>query len=79
MNYCLGPLPPTFTLWSIESYSTGQALPLGGGRCEKIGIYPLTLSSPARGEGKHIEIKKEIPSPLRGEGRVGVMRLGISM
>jgi hypothetical protein len=29
--------PPTFTLWSNLPYSTGQALPLEGGRCEKIG------------------------------------------
>jgi hypothetical protein len=36
-----------------------------GGRCEKFGIFPLTLPSPARGEGEHIKIKK-IPSPLMG-------------
>jgi hypothetical protein len=46
------------------------------GRCEKIEIFPLTLPSPSRGEGKHIEIQKEISSPLRGEGWVGV-RFGI--
>jgi len=40
----------------------------GGRRCQKFGIYPLTLPSPARGEGKH---KKEIPSPLIGEGEGG--------
>jgi branched-subunit amino acid ABC-type transport system permease component len=27
------------------------------GRCEKIRIFPLTLPSPARGEGKYIEIR----------------------
>ena len=27
---------------------------------------------PARGEGKHIEIQEEIPSPSRGRARVGV-------
>jgi hypothetical protein len=32
---------------------------------------PLTLPSPARGEGEHYEIEKEIPSPLRGEGEGG--------
>jgi hypothetical protein len=29
--------------------------PLDGGCCEKIEKFPLTLPSPARGEGKHIE------------------------
>jgi hypothetical protein len=29
--------------------------PRGEGSCEKIEIFPLTLPSPARGEGKHIE------------------------
>jgi len=43
--------------------------------CEKFRICPLTLPSPARGEGEHIEIKKEIPSPLMGEGRVGVAKI----
>jgi hypothetical protein len=33
------------------------------GRCEKIGICPLTLPSPARGEGELIEIKKKFPPP----------------
>jgi anthranilate synthase component 1 len=32
---------------------------------------PLTLPSPARGEGKHNEINKEVPSPSRGEGKGG--------
>jgi hypothetical protein len=31
-------------------------------------LYPLTLPSPAKGEGKHNEMEKELPSPLRGEG-----------
>jgi hypothetical protein len=38
-------------------------LPLDGGSCEKFGIYPLTLPSPARREGKHIEIRKKSPPP----------------
>jgi hypothetical protein len=46
-------------------------LPLTGASCEKIEIFPLTLSSPARGGGKNIEIQREIPSPLRGEGQGG--------
>jgi len=41
------------------------------GSCEKIEIFPLTLPSPARGEGKNIEIHREIPSPLMGEGQGG--------
>jgi hypothetical protein len=45
--------------------------PFQGGRCEKIGIFPLTLPSPARGEGKYIEIQEEIPSPSTGEGQGG--------
>jgi len=45
--------------------------PLGPRRCEKIGIFPLTLPSPPRGEGKHFEIQKEIPSPSTGEGEGG--------
>jgi hypothetical protein len=32
---------------------------------------PLTLPSPARGEGKDVEIQKEIPSPSMGEGSGG--------
>jgi hypothetical protein len=38
---------------------------------KKLGIFPLTLPSPARGEGEHNESKEEIPSPLRGEGQGG--------
>jgi hypothetical protein len=38
-------------------------LPWREGRCEKFGIYPLTLPSPAGGEGKHIEIRKKFPPP----------------
>jgi len=37
------------------------------GRCGKIGMSPLTPPSPARGEGKHIE-KKRNPLPLDGGG-----------
>jgi hypothetical protein len=32
-------------------------LPLGGGRCEKIGIFPLTLPSPARGISANLTIE----------------------
>jgi len=56
-----------------EFYPPTLTLPLGGGRCEKIGICPLTLPSPARGEGKHIEIRKKFPPPWGGRGRVGVI------
>jgi len=45
--------------------------PLWQRSCEKIEIFPLTLPSPAGGEGKHIEIDREIPSPLMGEGQGG--------
>ena len=34
---------------------------------------PLTLPSPARGEGEHIEIVKKFPPPRRGRARVGVI------
>jgi len=37
--------------------------PFVKGRCEKFGIYPLTLPSPAGGEDKHIEIRKKFPPP----------------
>jgi len=47
--------------------------PLGGGRWKKIEIFPLTLPSPARGEGKHVEIVKKFPPPRRGRARVGVI------
>jgi len=47
---------------------------LSKGRCKKIGISPLTLPSPARGEGKHIEIRKKLPPPGGGRGRVGVIQ-----
>jgi hypothetical protein len=40
---------------------------------EGVKKIPLTLSSPSRGEEKHNEIEKEVPSPPRGEGRVGVI------
>ena len=48
-------------------------LPLSSGRCEKMGMSPLTLPSPARGEGEHIEIKKLFPPPRWGRGKVGVI------
>ena len=32
---------------------------------------PLTLPSPARGEGKYKEVEKVFASPLRGEGEGG--------
>jgi hypothetical protein len=35
----------------------------GGGRYEKMKNSPLTLPSPARGEGNHIEIEKKFPPP----------------
>jgi len=38
---------------------------------KKLRASPLTLPSPARGEGKYIEIQEEIPSPSRGEGQGG--------
>jgi hypothetical protein len=41
------------------------------GRCEKFGIFPLTPPSPSRGDGKHIEIQEEIPSPSTMEGQGG--------
>jgi hypothetical protein len=47
--------------------------PFGKGSCEKIEIFPLTPPSPARGEGKHIEIEKNSPPPGRGRARVGVI------
>jgi hypothetical protein len=39
---------------------------------KKYEIFPLNLPSPARGEGKYIEIKKKFPPPGRGRERVGV-------
>jgi hypothetical protein len=45
----------------------------GKGRWEKIEIFPLTLPSPARGEGKHVEIVKKFPPPRRGRAGVGVI------
>jgi hypothetical protein len=41
------------------------------GRCEKIGIFPLTPPSLSRGDGKHIEKQEEFPSPSTGEGQGG--------
>jgi hypothetical protein len=37
--------------------------PLQKGSCEKFEICPLTLPSPARGEGKHVEMKNKFPPP----------------
>jgi len=34
-------------------------------------LPPLTLPSPARGEGKYFKIQEEIPSPSMGEGQGG--------
>jgi hypothetical protein len=42
---------------------TNLIFPLEGGWGEIIGIVPLTLPSPARGEGKPIEIEKKFPPP----------------
>jgi len=38
---------------------------------KKLRRGPLTLPSPARGEGKDVEIQEEIPSPSTGEGQGG--------
>jgi len=38
------------------------------GAVKKLPRDPLTLPSPARGEGKYIETPEEIPSPSMGEG-----------
>jgi hypothetical protein len=38
---------------------------------KKWGKASLTFPAPGRGEGKHIRIRKEIPSPLTGEGQGG--------
>jgi hypothetical protein len=54
----------------LKGYDSGYAkghLPRCQGSCEKFGIYPLTLPSPTRGEGKHIEIRKKF-LPLDGGG-----------
>jgi hypothetical protein len=40
-----------------------NSLSLDGGRCEKIGIHPLTLPSPHGGEGKPVEINNKFPPP----------------
>jgi hypothetical protein len=45
--------------------------PLRGESVKKLPRSPLTLPSPARGEGKYIEIQEEIPSPSMGEGQGG--------
>ncbi|MGD0626221.1 MAG: hypothetical protein ABSB32_16070 [Thermodesulfobacteriota bacterium] len=44
-----------------EESSAGEDLRKGSSK--KFGIYPLTLPSPARGEGKYIEIIKKFPPP----------------
>ena len=38
---------------------------------KKLQRGPLTLPSPARGEGKGLKIQEEIPSPSTGEGQGG--------
>ena len=43
--------------------SSGNRFPIPGGRCEKIGIRPLTLPSPRGGEGKQVEINNKFPPP----------------
>jgi hypothetical protein len=48
-----GSLPQSYLVFIRKSR---LPLPLDGRRCEKFGICPLTLPSPARGEGKHIDI-----------------------
>jgi hypothetical protein len=48
------------------------------GSCEKNEILSLTLPSPARGEGKPIEIEKKFPPPRRGRARVGVILANFS-
>jgi hypothetical protein len=53
---------------------TGKITPhphFGKRSCEEFRAYPLTVPSPARGEGNHIEIIKKFPSPLTGEGEGG--------
>jgi hypothetical protein len=64
---------PDIGLLKVDDLVKSQkySLPIDGGRCEKIEIFPLTLPSPARGEGKYIEMQREIPSSLRGEGQGG--------
>jgi hypothetical protein len=46
-----------------ESRQGGTREDLRKGSSKKFGIYPLTLPSPARGEGKYIEIIKKFPPP----------------
>jgi hypothetical protein len=50
---------------------TTKPSPSEGESVKKLRRVPLTLPSPSRGEGKHIETQFEIPSPLRGEGLGG--------
>ena len=45
-----------FSIIFLYDLITYEIPPLQKGSCEKFGICPLTLPSPARGEGKHIEI-----------------------
>jgi len=57
-------------LLSLQPPSSPSCTPLYSplklrGSCEKFGTYPLTLPSPTRGEGKHIEIRKKFPPPCR--------------
>jgi len=45
---------------------------------KKMKFIPLTLPSPSRGEGEHIEIKKIFPPPRGGRMKVGVIQKIIS-
>jgi hypothetical protein len=65
--------PETIRRMPMECAGSGFYPPFVKGRCEKIEIFPLTPPSPARGEGKHIEIEKNSPPPGRGRARVGVI------
>jgi protein SCO1/2 len=55
----------------IKNLSVNNIPPFIKGICDKKEIFPLTLPSPARGEGKYIKTQREIPSPLTGEGEGG--------
>jgi len=55
-------------------YPSTLTLPPEGGRCEKIGIFPLTQPSPTRGEGKNVEIEQNFPPPRRRRAWVGVIQ-----
>jgi hypothetical protein len=72
---CQISLPSSF-FQSEESFSGIRGKipalrPLKRGAVKRFGICHLTLPSPVRGEGKHMERKKYIPSPSTGEGTGG--------